>query len=912
MGRKKKQRAPIDEPASSEEGMPEGEDGVGGCPHVTRGLDLAHLLRSFRKKTSELETCKICEGATLFKKEEGENTQAEGGETLWLCLRCGILSCGPSGSIEESGSSIHAHVIKHFFTPHSDLHCLCVALSAWNIWCFECKREVSVRSSKKLTSAINSVKRELDKPHHSPGGEQGSLAPSVTSQSCEMTTIDEKNLSKPLLPPIKPPLEVKLPEADSLLQALCAQVKHMSSHGSRGPLNPGHLFGHISNRAPQFRGGDMHDSHELLRIFLDFIQNEEIRRCKEAILVAFGLSRKTNPQSVEESVHQRIRAYGHQAKDTLVEWIFGGVFLNVITCETCHEPSLHVERFMDVSLPVVEERVIRPRKKGVVDVVDGDSPGCFGKSQIPSGTNKYQQKRAKQEKRLARRKEKAHKVFVAKSGSQPSQDDHHLKKEKKEIDSDPGGGEQKVEDGERQQEKSDNEEGNDLEATCKVDANADIEENEESELVHFLDLGLTLGEAHPLPQGSDVISADSGYIGGIASSHSSGSPGLASNKLSEDSGRLTGQDTCSMISVDDVERQGLSQEEICTAFSISQNETVGPKCLQSDDGLDRSPTFSVGCGDTDLTVEHGSLDSCSSGSPHYMPSLSDQEVELDDAVVEGVIGEEQEGSSSEKDPHMDESMQHLKQHFVSVGLKSLGPKYHVKEHECSIESLLARFTSPELLMGANKIACQNCSQAEYGSQEDVESTGSVFRNASQQGLILVPPAILTLHLKRFEGSSIVCRKVTRHVSFPLLLDLAPYCSDVYRCLRKEEEGQSEKMLYSLYAVVEHSGTMNSGHYVAYVKSRPTSPQFSPCRFLNYELSLQGHLPSLLHRFASWQAGQQEKKKEEGSKEGENGSKDPHVMSSGKWYYVSDSRVMETTEAKVLHSQAYLLFYERIS
>lgn len=32
---------------------------------------------------------------------------------------------------------------------------------------------------------------------------------------------------------------------------------------------------------------------------------------------------------------------------------------------------------------------------------------------------------------------------------------------------------------------------------------------------------------------------------------------------------------------------------------------------------------------------------------------------------------------------------------------------------------------------------------------------------------------------------------------------------------------------------------------------------------------------------------------------------------GKWYYVSDSHVMETTEEKVLNAQAYLLFYERI-
>lgn len=36
-----------------------------------------------------------------------------------------------------------------------------------------------------------------------------------------------------------------------------------------------------------------------------------------------------------------------------------------------------------------------------------------------------------------------------------------------------------------------------------------------------------------------------------------------------------------------------------------------------------------------------------------------------------------------------------------------------------------------------------------------------------------------------------------------------------------------------------------------------------------------------------------------------------VPPEGKWYYVSDSHVSETTEDKVLNAQAYLLFYERI-
>lgn len=41
-----------------------------------------------------------------------------------------------------------------------------------------------------------------------------------------------------------------------------------------------------------------------------------------------------------------------------------------------------------------------------------------------------------------------------------------------------------------------------------------------------------------------------------------------------------------------------------------------------------------------------------------------------------------------------------------------------------------------------------------------------------------------------------------------------------------------------------------------------------------------------------------------------GTTAPHETEE-KWYSISDSRVVEIAEAKVLKVQAYLLFYERI-
>ena len=78
--------------------------------------------------------------------------------------------------------------------------------------------------------------------------------------------------------------------------------------------------------------------------------------------------------------------------------------------------------------------------------------------------------------------------------------------------------------------------------------------------------------------------------------------------------------------------------------------------------------------------------------------------------------------------------------------------------------------------------------------------------STKQYLISRVPAVLILHLKRFQSQRMSFRKLAKHVAFPIILDLAPVC-----------KGGGKPKLYSLYGVVEHSGTLHGGHYVAYVK-----------------------------------------------------------------------------------------------
>ena len=121
--------------------------------------------------------------------------------------------------------------------------------------------------------------------------------------------------------------------------------------------------------------------------------------------------------------------------------------------------------------------------------------------------------------------------------------------------------------------------------------------------------------------------------------------------------------------------------------------------------------------------------------------------------------------------------------------------------------------------------------------------------------------------------------------------------------------ESTRVLYSLYGVVEHSGTMRSGHYTAYSKARAANtrlsnlvlrgdiPQGEACRVLalgrhvakqttTLNFSVHTSFPISLTDFEV-------------------------ESTKGQWFHISDTHVHTVSADKVLNSQAYLLFYERI-
>lgn len=174
-----------------------------------------------------------------------------------------------------------------------------------------------------------------------------------------------------------------------------------------------------------------------------------------------------------------------------------------------------------------------------------------------------------------------------------------------------------------------------------------------------------------------------------------------------------------------------------------------------------------------------------------------------------------------------------------------------QEEPLELQDLLSRHFKRELLNNVeNYYTCYKCNKTrgepKRGEVRFITKTSFLYN--------LGPVFVITL--KRFEkstgkswfGASGGFSKIDSHVRFPKLLDLAPYVM--------KKNNVKESHVYSIYAIVVHSGGMGGGHYVAYIK----------------------HI----------------------------------IQGKARWFYASDSHVSEVSESEALRAQAYILFYRKES
>ncbi|XP_010782591.1 putative ubiquitin carboxyl-terminal hydrolase 50 [Notothenia coriiceps] len=112
-------------------------------------------------------------------------------------------------------------------------------------------------------------------------------------------------------------------------------------------------------------------------------------------------------------------------------------------------------------------------------------------------------------------------------------------------------------------------------------------------------------------------------------------------------------------------------------------------------------------------------------------------------------------------------------------------------NKCSIQDCLSLFFEQTVLTGGEQMLCSMC---------------GLRRETTVLTCLDKPPEILMLHLKRFGCKGKNQMKLKTNVEFSSMLDLSPFLSSSVQ--------NNSFSSYHLYAVVNHIGHLNMGHYTA--------------------------------------------------------------------------------------------------
>ncbi|XP_029965223.1 ubiquitin carboxyl-terminal hydrolase 16 [Salarias fasciatus] len=798
---------------------------VRSCRHIMKGTD-----KTLLKKLASISDWTSCQDCKHEEDKENISTdQPEDSETagMWMCLKCGHRGCGRN--------SENRHAIQHFETPRSEPHCLVVSLDSWSVWCYICDDEVQYSRTGYLAQLVTNLKKQTSsesvKKQDKRVKEEDDLLEAEQKAEAVAAEEGENKENKENREPQK---------RTSKREAAGKSLKSDTTEGSGGVSVKG--LSNLGNTCFFNAVIQNLSQTQLLRQTLNKVTEEEtsldIKPCLDLAPIAVELDR---PGS-----------------------------LTVAMCQLLNE--------------------IRETKKGVVTPRELFTQVCKKAARFKGFQQQDSQEllrylldgmRAEELKRVSSG------IMKALKESRKDADGEELKSLVKEYEKN-GSPKNFV----------DQVFGGEMTSTIMCQQCKTVSVVREM----FLDLSLPVAdEAYRKKNQKKVVQKAS-----ATSQDGRSSPASASGNDDVPAGskyqhkkakkqakkqakqqrrqqKLDGRVTLDSLTSPSPTPNQRADDNEATSTS-EQNPAEGAESEQSPAALDPVED------EQDKQEDRESVGDCSSSSSNRFSALSEgqqakgdapsadedgeedsllaeemEKVNLDDAFMEDTDAVEQ-SMESEEDP------QEAKEYTVvnqdpELAFRTLATRTTPDKQECSVQSCLFQFTEVETLSQNNSLLCVTCTKRHRKDGKAAESK-NVYTDALKQMLISSPPPVLTLHLKRFQQSGYSICKVNRHVQFPLVLDLAPFCA--VKC--KDTAEEDTQVLYSLYGIVEHSGTMRSGHYTAYVKVRPDCPKPSS------------------NGIAA-----------EGAAEAPRAS----------WFHISDTSVQPVSESKVQGCQAYLLFYERI-
>lgn len=800
------------------------------CKHIRKGLEQGHLKKALLNV--EWNICQDCK--TDNKTQDKSEEEADESPSIWLCLKCGHRGCGRN--------SQEQHALKHYTTPRSEPHCLVLSLDNWSVWCYLCDNEVPYNSSNRLGQLVDYVRKQAQVDTPSPVS-KGDENKELENKKVEKENQNEQEKEKK---------EITIKEGHSSNTGTAVTVKGLSNLGNtcffnavmqnlsqtpdlRELLKKVKMPGATVNiEPPEF-------STEPLVINLEQPGPLTLAMCQFLSDMQETKKGTVTPKELFAQVCKKaIRFKGYQQQDSqeLLRYLLDGM-----RAEEIQRVSVGLFKALTDSDQKNEEELKKKikeyeKKRAIPTFVDR----IFG-GELTSTVMCEE----------CRTVSLVHESFL--DLSLPVLDDQSVKKSsyeknvKKNKEKEDEDDEEDKDNDSYMKERGDNPGASKhLQKKAKKQAKKQAKNQRRQQKIQ--------GKVLPI---TNVCSVE-----------------LSEENVKEDKetkGEITSE-------VTDLKKKEDSSNE-CEELSLNQKDLNAQRNSTDVDSLHES----IENPDKEFEDNETSMDVAMEDfvSAEYIRGFDNLCVKEDDH------GEEEELATNLEELHLDavtdSDMDILDDHHVTelrtyevvnedpeTAFCTLANREDLNVEESSILHCLYQFTRNEKLSDVNKLLCDVCTQRHCGPKISGKSAKKfVYTNAKKQMLISLAPPILTLHLKRFQQAGFNLRKVNKHIKFPEVIDLAPFCA--IKCKNVAEGNTS--VLYSLYGVVEHSGTMRSGHYTAYAKMRTMRNYLS-------DLVFRGEIPQTLE-----------------------------TESAGQWFHISDTHVQPVTVSKVLNSQAYLLFYERL-
>ncbi|XP_065444310.1 ubiquitin carboxyl-terminal hydrolase 45 isoform X12 [Chrysemys picta bellii] len=667
--RNKRPNRPQDEDSS---------DDIAGltCQHVSQAVDVHHVKRAVAQNVWSI--CSEC-----LKERRINDGDPVIPSDIWLCLKCGSQGC--------SQNSEGQHSLKHFQTARTEPHCIVINLSTWIIWCYECDEELSTHCNKKVlaqivdflqkhvsrtepssSSKIIRLREENNEGSEILKGKSSANGASIPVKGINnlgntcffnavMQNLAQTHMLNELMYEMKEkgiklkisqaedaqldPLVVNLSSPGPLTSAMFLFLHSMREAG-KGPLSPKVLFSQLCQKAPRFKGFQQQDSQELLHYLLDAMRIEETKRIQAGILKAFNNpTTKTADEETKRKVKGNVfSAYGREGvKMNFIDRIFVGELTSTVMCEECENISTVKEPFIDLSLPIIEERVSKPMPLGRTskckNIQEADL-GQFNCSAITAPNN--QQPKITRRHSLTKDKNQLNheRSLARKSSSGEEERSPVIMHEKRKLEVEGGSG-------------------------------VLYSEAINTATVSTANGSQTEGSEKEVSRSESSVDADS-----EASEGESAAKQAVTGRSSNASGlHVDGLNHLVNIRLPHNKPSDSNNEMITSAISkLSFNSIVN----ESEEPIS---------GDPSLSLSNNSM------------------------------------FSVEKSP-LSQSPQNA--------FQTLSQSYITSSKECSVQSCLYQFTSVELLMGNNKLLCENCTERKQKYQKKTHSTGWFESTESKQ------------------------------------------------------------------------------------------------------------------------------------------------------------------------------------